>query len=183
MKRLLFLPLLALPLLLLSCDGQVPTEPAAPDAPGILLKPIPTNYSPIVSGSCTLASGTTEQGTWECSGPSIYSVGVWVYTNKPKGQLAFYRCHGPGGSPYEYNACDSGGYRWRLEAKKPLIFPSAETCADGIGTRPCSGFASLNLNAVRDGGTWGIKFKYMAQGSGTAPRENNTYRWNFIYVP
>lgn len=31
MKRLLFLPLIALPLLVLSCDSQAPTEPTAAD--------------------------------------------------------------------------------------------------------------------------------------------------------
>ena len=80
MKRQLFLPLLALPLLFLSCDNEIPTEPAA-DADAL--------FDVTTEGLVT----NTVQITGTCSSGVT---GKIVYVTVPSGATNYFPC--PGGS-------------------------------------------------------------------------------------
>jgi hypothetical protein len=157
MKRLLFIPLLALPLLFLSCDGQPPTEP---DSEATFAKATMTLNLHAYCPSCTQ------------DGDTFYTDGVYrafYYFACPaeKGAIQLYRCMSSSGSYMPSDMCeeDAGAnweranLKWAISARKNVT---------------CNAYMS-NFYGNVSGGSQGWKITYSPRGSGYFATE---YVWD-----
>lgn len=159
MKRLFFLPLLALPLLLVSCDGQTPTEPEQTAETTPLLKPV--LQAPGFSTDCT-ASG----GYYYCANASPPAMFVVSYCSIPieRGTFVVQQCKYRSGAIAPEQVCDDlKEGRWVTTTKVPL---DESTCSFTTSFEPTAFLAGA-----------GFRVKYRGQGSGYA---NATFGpWTF----
>lgn len=154
MKRLLFLPLLALPLLFLSCDGQVPSEPSADASTPTFAKATTPVPLAVLCPTCTDIDGGD---FYTGGGTRTFEYDVCPAT---KGIVQGYRCY-VGGNFGTASDCDSGAGDWvamrPFNSFKYLITPSS--CTGNIW--------SLGLIGVDSG--MGHMLKYKPRGSGYYP--------------
>jgi hypothetical protein len=153
MKRLL---LLSLPLLFLSCDGQVPSEPSA-EAPASVPLFAPNKPSAGLYAYCVGCTST--------AGNSFFTGGsqVDIYFNvcdATKGTVLLYRCLYENSVTVNTTQCDDKIARWKSVDGGKKRVTSLTTCD-----------ALMLNNTPGTVGARGWKLKYRAQGSGFLSEE------------
>jgi hypothetical protein len=152
MKRQLFLPLFALPLLFLGCDGQAPTEPDAQATNPVFAKATMELNLHVYCLTCTYSSTTNDD---------FYTGGeyrAFYYFACPadKGALQLYSCMSSNGSYLPSAECDGGAGRWKRSTLKWVIGENKDPC----NTSMASFYGNVS------GGSQGWKLEYSPRGSG-----------------
>jgi hypothetical protein len=162
MKRLLFLPLLALPLLFMSCEGQMPTDPEATSNAGdILLRPAVGNYGVVVKYYHDACTSTANQVGVDWTYPSIGSSSgrfclVAQVTNTvdvTRGRVTWYACRATrqSGSPLLPKAdCVTGDGHW-VPLSRQAVDSNGEVVQQGVWDR-CGFPRTIGYKYVFKGG-------------------------------
>lgn len=161
MKRRLLLPLLAIPLLFLSCDSETPTQPSANDAVPLFAPtpPLPTTLKAECwvsgAGDCS-PSELSAPGNFYSTATGATSIGYDLCDTDlelDKGSVVVYICRKSGVGTWHYDVCDSGEQHWKRVASRRLADSPCAARMFSFGA-PASGL--------------GVKLEYRRQGSAYA---------------